>query len=247
MSSPRPGLSIVIPAFEEERRLGATLDRLVAWTANEVRTVELVVVDDGSTDRTSEVAAAPRTIEVHVLRHATNRGKGAALRTGVAATRGELVLLTDADLSTPISELARLEAALAAADVVFGSRSTAGARVVERQAFWRESSGKLFNLAIRLLGIRGLADTQCGFKLLRGDAARDLFARLTVDRFAFDVELVWLSRRLGYRVREVGVEWRNDPASRVSLWRDAPRMLLDVARFRRRHRGLERSPADLRR
>jgi dolichyl-phosphate beta-glucosyltransferase len=241
VSTPKAGLSIVIPAYQEERRIGATLDQLVAWSASERREVEIVVVDDGSSDRTSAVAAAPRAREVRVLRLAENRGKGAALRVGVAATRGELVLLTDADLSTPISELARLEAALAGADLALGSRAVAGSRIVVRQAAWRELAGKLFNRAIRLLGVRGFADTQCGFKLLWGDAARELFARLTVDRFAYDVELVWLARRLGYRVVEVGVEWRNAPDSRVQLWRDAPRMLVDVLRFRRRHRDLRRS------
>jgi dolichyl-phosphate beta-glucosyltransferase len=238
VSSPPPALSIVVPAFDEELRLGAALDRLAAWSAEDARALEIVVVDDGSRDRTAEVAAEPRAVDVRLVRLAENRGKGAALKAGVAVARGELVLVTDADLSTPIAEIARLEAALGDADVVLGSRAVAESRLVVRQSLWRETAGKLFNRVVQLLGIRGVADTQCGFKLLRGEAARELFALLTIDRFAYDVELVWLARRLGFRVCEVGVEWRNDPASRVRFARDAPLMLLDVVRFRLRHRRL---------
>jgi len=230
-------LSIVIPAFDEASRLGATLDRVLAWADDDGRPCEVVVVDDGSRDATSAVASSRGDGRVRLVRLPENRGKGAALRAGVLASRGELVLLTDADLSTPIAEVARLEQALAGADVAIGSRAVAGARIVEHQPFWREWSGRLFNRLLRLSAVGELRDTQCGFKLLRGDVARELFPRLTIERFAYDVELLWLARRRGYRVREVGVEWRNDLSSRVRLWRDGPRMLLDVARFRWRHRG----------
>jgi dolichyl-phosphate beta-glucosyltransferase len=230
-------LSIVIPAFDEAARLGATLDRVLAWADRDGRPCEVVVVDDGSRDATSEVARARDDARIRVVRLPENRGKGAALRAGVLASRGDRVLLTDADLSTPIEEIARLEGALADADVAIGSRAVAGARIVEHQPFWREWSGRLFNRLLRLSAVGELRDTQCGFKLLRGEAARALFPRLTIERFAYDVELLWLARRRGYRVREVGVEWRNDASSRVRLWRDGPRMLLDVARFRWRHRG----------
>lgn len=243
MSDSRPRLSIAIPAYNEESRLGPTLDRIAAWSAAEQRSVEIVVADDGSTDRTSEVASAHRGVEVRVLRLTENRGKGAALRAAVAATRGEWVLVSDADLSTPIEEINRLEAVREGAEIVIGSRAVAGANIVERQPVWRQSAGKLFNLAIRMLGASEFSDTQCGFKLLRGPVARELFARLTVDRYAFDVELLWLARRLGYRVREVGVVWRNDAASHVRLWRDGLRMLADTVRFRRRHSGAVPAPS----
>lgn len=233
-------LSIAIPAYNEEDRLGLTLDRIAAWAAKEPRTIEIVVVDDGSSDRTFEVATMPRGLDVQALRLPGNRGKGAALRAAVAATRGDLVLITDADLSTPIEEIGRLEDALEGVDIAIGSRVVSGANVVERQALWRQGAGKLFNLLIRMLGASRFADTQCGFKLLRGSVARELFARLTVDRYAFDVELLWLAERLGYGVREVGVVWRNDAASRVRLWRDGTRMLIDTVRFRGRHRGTPR-------
>jgi dolichyl-phosphate beta-glucosyltransferase len=153
------------------------------------------------------------------------------------AVSGERRLMTDADLSTPIEELPKLEAALAGAEIVLGSRAVPGSRIVLRQPRHRELAGKTFNRLVRLAGgVHGVHDTQCGFKLLRGDWARALAAELTVERFAWDVELIWLARRRGLRVVEVGVEWRNDPATRVHLVRDSGRMLLDVLRFRLRHR-----------
>jgi dolichyl-phosphate beta-glucosyltransferase len=234
-----PGLlSIIVPAYNEERRLGATLGRVLGWADSAGRQVEVVVADDGSRDATAEVARRAGDARVRVLRLDPNRGKGAALRAGVASSRGELVLVTDADLSTPIEEIERLERELVRADVAIGSRAVGGARITEHQPFWREWSGRAFNRILRLLAVSGFHDTQCGFKLLRGEAARELFARLTIDRYAFDVELLWLAGRLGYRVREVGVEWRNDRSSRVRLWRDGPYMLFDVLRFRWRHRRL---------
>ena len=174
---------------------------------------------------------------VRVLRLPENRGKGAALRTGVAATHGARVLLTDADLSTPIADLERLEPHLAAAPVVIGSRAVAGSDLVRRQPLYRELMGKTFNRIVQLLALRGLHDTQCGFKLLDGAVARGLFADLTIDRFAYDVELLWLARRRGHRIVEVGVRWANSPLSRVSPLTDSLQMLVDVARIRWRHRG----------
>ena len=228
--------SVVVPAFNEAERLGPTLERILAYFERRATPAEVVVVDDGSADATADVASrfAPRG--VRLVRLPANRGKGAALRAGVAASAGAAVLLTDADLSTPIEEIERLEAALAEADLVLGSRAVAGSRITRRQPWYRELMGRSFNRVIRLLGVTSLHDTQCGFKLLRGDVARRLFAELTVDRFAYDVELVWLARRRGFRVVEVGVAWHDSPASRVHPVRDAASMLVDVLRFRFRHR-----------
>lgn len=228
--------SVVVPAFNEAERLGPTLERILAYFAQRAAPAEVVVVDDGSADATAEVASrfAPRG--VRLVRLPANRGKGAALRAGVAACAGAAVLLTDADLSTPIEEIERLEAELAEAELVLGSRAVAGSRITRRQPWYRELMGRSFNRVIRLLGVTSLHDTQCGFKLLRGDVARRLFAELTVDRFAYDVELVWLARRRGFRVVEVGVAWHDSPASRVHPVRDAASMLVDVLRFRFRHR-----------
>lgn len=229
-------LSVVVPAYDEGRRLGPSLRRIVAYLESSGRSFEVLVVDDGSRDETAEVAREVGDERVVVIRHPLNRGKGAALRTGALASQGRRVLVTDADLSTPIEDLERLEPHLEDAEVVLGSRAVRSSEITRRQPLYRELMGKTFNLLIRLLGVRGVHDTQCGFKLFDGAAARRLFAELTVDRFAYDVELVWLARRHGLRVTEVGVTWADSPDSRVHPIRDSLSMLRDVLRFRLRHR-----------
>ncbi|HEV7517315.1 MAG TPA: dolichyl-phosphate beta-glucosyltransferase [Thermoanaerobaculia bacterium] len=230
-------LSIVIPAYNEAARLGPTLERILGYLAGQKIAAEILVVDDGSTDRTAAVAESFAGRGVVLYRQDRNRGKGAALRSGVVASRGATVLLVDADLSTPIEDLERLRPYLAGAELVLGSRSVPGANVTQHQPIYREIMGRTFNLLIRTVGVRGFRDTQCGFKLLDGEAARQLFADLSVDRFAYDVELVWLARRRGYRIAEVGVTWANSPYSSVDPLKDSARMIWDIVVMRFRHRG----------
>jgi dolichyl-phosphate beta-glucosyltransferase len=231
-------LSVVIPAYNEARRLGPTLDRVAAALVG--REHEILVVDDGSTDGTAALVRAHAAPHLRLIELGTNRGKGAAIRRGVLASSGRRVLLCDADLSTPIEALSRLDAALdAGAEVALGSRAVATAEVRVRQPFYRELMGKTFNRLIRLLGVRGFRDTQCGFKLLDGEVGRQLFTRMRVDRFAFDVELVWLAMRLGHRVVEVGVPWVNSADSRVHPIFDSAGMIRDVLRIRWLHRRLQ--------
>jgi dolichyl-phosphate beta-glucosyltransferase len=227
-------LSVVIPAYDEAARVEPGLRRAAAYLERRGIAYELLVVDDGSRDDTARVAARAGA---RVLRHQGNRGKGAAVKTGVLASAGARVLLSDADFSTPIEELEKLEPALREADLVVGSRAVAGSVITARQPIYRELMGKTFNLLIRCLGVRGLHDTQCGFKLARGEAARALCAELTVEGFAYDVELIWLARARGLRVREVGVLWANSPDSRVHPIRSSLGMIRDVLRMRWRHRG----------
>ena len=233
----RCDISVVIPAYNEAERLGSTLERTVDYLSRRGLSYEVLVVDDGSRDRTVEVAEGFAGRGVRVIRHAQNRGKGAAIKTGVLASRGAEVLLSDADASTPIEELEKLQRWLPEAPVVLGSRAVAGADVRRHQPFYRELMGKTFNRIIRLAGVHGLNDTQCGFKLLEGNAAREIAAGLTIEGFAYDVELVWLARRHGYKVVEVGVVWVDSPDSRVDPIRSSLSMLRDVVRMRFRRSG----------
>lgn len=210
-----PFLSVVIPAFNEAARLPRTLARLSTFLRGFGRDHEVLVVDDGSEDATAEAARAGGAT---VLRGERNRGKGHAVRRGMLEARGGRRLMTDADLSTPIEELPRfLEAMEAGFDVVVGSRALAGARIEVHQPWFRENTGRLFNLFVRALVLPGLRDTQCGFKLWTARAARDAFTPARLDGFSFDVETLYLARKRGYRIAELPVTWRNDAATRVSL------------------------------
>ena len=227
-------LSIVIPAFNEEHRLPATLFLIEEYMAKRGERYEIVVADDGSSDNTVAVATKLGTIVVALPE---NRGKGAALRAGVARSRGRRVLVCDADLATPIEELETLKEHADRYDLVFASRALADSQIEHRQPWYREILGKTFNKIIQTLGVRGFKDTQCGFKLLDGDVARTLFAQLKINGFAYDVEMTWLALRLGYSIKEVGVRWQHVEESRVHLFVDPLKMFIDVCRFRFYHRG----------
>jgi dolichyl-phosphate beta-glucosyltransferase len=191
------------------------LERIAAYLGRGA--TEVVVVDDGSRDGTAERAEAAGAT---VLRNEGNRGKGFSVRRGMLAARGARRLMTDADLSTPIEELDRLSARMDEGyDVVIGSRAVAGARIEVHQPWYRENTGRLFNLFVRGLAVPGIADTQCGFKLFTAAAAREVFSAARLDGFSFDVEALYLARRKGYRIAEMPVRWRNDANTRVSLLR----------------------------
>jgi dolichyl-phosphate beta-glucosyltransferase len=235
-----PALSIVIPAYNEEARVGGTLDAIVAYLDRRGEDYEIIVADDGSRDTTADVvnrrAAVNRRIRLHSL--PVNRGKGAAVREGVLASRGDQVLFCDADLATPIEELERLREAmrLAGAPIAIASRGLPESNIAVRQHPTRELMGRTFNLILRAAVMGGLKDTQCGFKLFRGEVAHELFAACTVDGFAFDVEILLLARARGHAVVEVPVTWRHVEQSKVSPGKDAARMLWDVVKLSVRRR-----------
>ncbi len=231
-------LSVVIPAYNEVARLEPTLRRVIDYCRAQHPDFEILVVDDGSTDGTpalvERVAADEERVRLIAL--GANRGKGAAVRTGVLAARGREVLFSDADLATPIEELDNLRLRLAdGCDIAIGSRAAPGADIRVRQHPVRELMGRTFNLMVRLAALGGIRDTQCGFKLFRRAAALDLFGRARLDGFAFDVEVLWLARGR-YQVAEVPVVWSHIDDSKVSPGGDAARMFVDLLRIRWLHR-----------
>jgi dolichyl-phosphate beta-glucosyltransferase len=231
----QPRLSVVLPAFNEERRLPATLERIATFLAARPDwcPAELIVVDDGSTDGTVAAAratTAPAGVELAVVALGANRGKGAAVRAGLASARGARVLISDADLATPIEELDTLAAR--AVPLAVGSRAVRRELIGTRQPLPRDLLGRSFNLFLRLLGLTVLHDTQCGFKLLDGELARRLAAELRLDGFAFDVELLARAARTGAAIAEVPVRWNHVEESRVRPLRHGLAMLADAVRVR---------------
>jgi dolichyl-phosphate beta-glucosyltransferase len=232
-------LSIVIPAYNEERRIRPSLERILAYLGAQSWPSEVLVVIDGSRDRTGDVVRAvpPGPVAVEVLDAAVNRGKGACVRRGMLAARGALRLFTDADLSTPIAELERLAQAIARGhDVAIGSRRMSESQVTVPQPWWRRLMGGAFIWCVQRLAVPGIHDTQCGFKLFTADAATRVFSRQRIEDFAFDVEVLWIAHRLGLRVAEVPVTWTDDPRSTVRPIADSLRMLSDLVRIRRADR-----------
>lgn len=229
-------LSIVIPCFNEERRLPATLRVIRPYVRRYHLQAELILVDDGSRDGTLSLmrAEASHHGDVRVVAVSPNRGKGRAVAEGVRVARGDQVLLTDADLSTPIDELAKLQAALTrGADVAIGSRAAPGAREID-QPLHRQLMGRTFNRLVQTLVLPGFHDTQCGFKLFRGEVAHRLFAGLLIEGFAFDVEILVRALDGGCTVEEVPVRWFNAGASKVAPLRAPVTMLRDLIRLRLR-------------
>jgi dolichyl-phosphate beta-glucosyltransferase len=237
---PGPRWSVIIPAYNEAARVPTYLKEIQAYFEGRDESYEVIVVDDGSqdgtADRVREVAAGRPGVTVHALDR--NRGKGHAVRAGMARAVGALRLMADADGATPITEVARLEAAVAAgADLAVGSRVLEDPSVIRQVRVHRKLSGHVFNFLLRRLGVAPVLDTQCGFKLFRGAVAAALFPQVTTDGFGFDVELLMLAARRGFRVAEVAVNWADQPGSKVRVLREGPRMLYEVLAARRRLAG----------
>lgn len=235
-----PDLSIVIPAYDEQDRIGPSLERILDYARRSRREVEILVVDDGSNDRTASMAHAALGPEPRgrVLSNGRNRGKGYSVRHGVLESTAKTVLVTDADLSTPIEEADRLLGELESLGhgIVIGSRGLPSARVEIHQTALREMMGKTFNRIVRSLTGLPFRDTQCGFKLMTRADVAPIFAKCRVDGFSYDVELLYVAVRRGVPIKEVPVIWRNAPGSKVGILTDPIRMLRDVLKIRAWHR-----------
>lgn len=237
----RPQLAVVVPAYNEAHRLNETLPTMLAYLQAHCPSSELLVVDDGSTDGTAEVAetifAHNPAVPTRVLRSPQNRGKGHAVRSGLLASKARIALFTDADLSTPFSELPKVVEPIEAGhyDVVFGSRALDRKLIGHRQPWRREQGGKVFNGLVRLTTGLPFSDTQCGFKAFRMDVARPVIEQARVDGFGFDVELLFLAREAGLRLLERPVRWDHTEGSKVHIVRDSLRMLNEILGLRARH------------
>ncbi len=231
-----PFLSIVIPAYNEAQRIGGTLEKIREYINSKPFAFEVIAVDDGSTDRTSDLLqeAAAHFPAMRALRNDHNRGKGYSVRRGVLEAQGRFVLFTDADLSAPIEEADKLLAALGSsgADAAVGSRALRRDLIGVHQPWFREFGGRCFNLLVRLLTGLKISDTQCGLKLFRSASTRRAFELQRVEGFGFDPELLFLIERLGGKVVEEPVRWNDNPATKVHFIRDASRMLLDLVALR---------------
>jgi dolichyl-phosphate beta-glucosyltransferase len=232
--TPRPKISIVIPAFNESRRIADSLGKLRQFLGTTPLSFEILVVDDGSTDGTGGIVRGFEHEGVRLIHHAENRGKGYSVRTGMLEAIGTYVLFTDADLSTPIEELHKLYdvAEKDSADIVIGSRALDRRYIERHQSRFRETSGIVFNRLVRIvLGLK-LHDTQCGFKLFHRDRTRSIFEQQTIDGFGFDPEILFLAARRRLHIREVSVRWSHADDTKVRVIRDGLRMIADLARIR---------------
>ncbi len=230
---PPPLLSVIIPAHNEANRLPASMEQVFAFLRQQAYQAEVLVVENGSTDRTLEIAAGylPEHQNLRVI-HEPGRGKGLAVRRGMREAQGQYRFMCDADLSMPVEEVNRfLPPQLTDFDVAIGSREVRGA-VRYDEPFFRHYGGRLINLMIRLLALPGLQDTQCGFKCFRDGVAEDLFRRQVLDGWSFDVEVLYLAEHSGYKVVEVPIDWYYRHESKVSALPDAYRMLRDIFRVR---------------
>jgi dolichyl-phosphate beta-glucosyltransferase len=235
----KPDVTIVIPAYEEEERLGASLAKIVEYLRGSAPNTEIIVVDDGSKDNTAQSAekffSKVDDIPARVIRYEQNRGKGYAVKTGLQAATADIALFSDADLSTPIAEMPKLIDPITAGeyDVTFGSRALDRSLIGTHQPWRREQGGKVFNLVVRTLTGLPFWDTQCGFKAFDLTKFRPLLDLMQIDRFGFDVEFLYVATLHGLKLKEIPVRWDNDERSKVNVFRDSLRMFNEVREIRR--------------
>lgn len=232
----KPYLSVIIPAYNEEKRIEASLEKALEYFNKQSYTWELIVVDDGSKDKTVElVNKFPEP--VYCLKQPQNMGKGAAVRRGMLDSKGQYRVFTDADFSTPVYEFPKILKNLEAGyDICIGSRAIDRSMVKEHQPFYREFMGKTFNKIVQTLLFKGIKDTQCGFKGFTESAANSIFSKAKINGFSFDVEILYLAQKAGLKIAQEPVEWYNDDRSKVNPITDATLMFIELFKIRSLHK-----------
>ena len=230
MSNESFELSIVIPAYNEEKRIHKILEAIIEYEKRSKKRIETIVVLDGTPDNTKESAEKFKEKVGHlkIIDRKENKGKGYSVKEGVLEANGKYILFSDADNSTPIEQVDKLLKQIEDYQVVIGSRYIKDSKLAIPQSFVRKTGGRVINLFIRMLAVRGIKDTQCGFKLFQREAGKEIFKQATFDRWSFDIELLAIARKKGYKIKEVGIVWYDDPHSTVNPLKDGLKMIRDA-------------------
>jgi len=228
-------LSVIIPSYKEEKRLLKSLEAIKKYRESHDFAIETIVVVDGSPDNTGEIAKKYQSQlkDLKVIDRKENKGKGYTVKEGMLAAKGKYLLFTDADNSTPFEQVDKLLKYIDMYEVVIGSRYIKGGKLAHAQPLTRIIGGRVLNMLIQLLAVRGIKDTQCGFKLFQKEAGQAIFKKQTFDRFSFDIEVLAIARKLGYKTKEVGITWYDDPHSTVNPIKDGLRMISDSWQVRK--------------
>jgi len=225
-------ISIVIPAYNEEKRIGRSIKQIVKYLDKKKYSYEIIVVDDGSIDNTIDVVKKASNKNIRIIKNKKNMGKGYSVKTGILNAKYPLVLFSDSDLATPIEELDKFMEYIKSYDIVIASRNLKESNIKVKQPFYRQLMGKTFPLLVNLIALGGFRDTQCGFKLFKTGAAKRIVSLQTFNRFSFDVEILFIAKKLGYKIKEAPVVWIDKEGSKVSPIKDSLKMLIDLFKIR---------------
>lgn len=227
-------ISIVIPAYNEEEKIGKTLEEILKYLKNRDYSYELIVIDDGSIDNTLSIVKGfiRKNKNIRLLRNSKNKGKGYSVKKGIMSAKYPFILFSDSDLSTPILELDKMINEIKSYDIVIASRNLKKSDIAVRQPLFRTLPGKAFSLLVNLITLLGIKDTQCGFKLFKKSIAREVFPKQTINRWGFDVEILYIAKKLGYKIKEVPVTWVNSEASKLNVLKDPFFMFIELLKIR---------------
>ena len=225
-------ISVIIPAYNEEKRIEPTLKKVINYLDNNFDKYEIIVVDDGSTDNTYKIVSRYKKNNVKILRNEINKGKGYSVKRGILNVKYSLVLFSDSDLATPIEELEKFINYIKTYDIIIASRNLKESDIKIKQPMYRQLMGKTFPLLVNLIALRGFKDTQCGFKLFKTDVAKKIVSLQTFERFSFDVEILFIAKKLRYKIKEAPVIWIDKEGSKVNPIKDSIKMLIDLFKIR---------------